>query len=148
MLIALHRIAALAAALTIVTFWLSTIIAEAFLPVEAVIRVKTLIPWGFVILIPALALAGATGVKLARGRTAGVLGQKRRRMPIMAANGIVVLIPSALFLAARAQAGTFDDAFYMVQSLELVAGAVNLTLIGLNIRDGRRLTAGRRRRSA
>lgn len=148
MLIALHRIAALAAALTIVTFWLSTIIAEAFLPVEAVIRVKTLIPWGFVILIPALALAGATGVKLARGRTAGVLGQKRRRMPIMAANGIVVLIPSALFLAVRAQAGTFDDAFYMVQSLELVAGAVNLTLIGLNIRDGRRLTAGRRRRSA
>lgn len=148
MLIALHRIAALAAALTIVTFWLSTIIAEAFLPVEAVIRVKTLIPWGFVILIPALALAGATGVKLARGRTAGVLGQKRRRMPIMAANGIVVLIPSALFLAARAQAGTFDAAFYLVQSLELVAGAVNLTLIGLNIRDGRRLTAGRRRRSA
>jgi hypothetical protein len=33
-----------------------------------------------------------------------------------------------------------------VQGIELVAGAVNMVLLGLNIRDGRRMTAGRRRR--
>lgn len=144
----LHRSAALVALAMVGAFWLSTVIAEVFLPVQAVVRVKTAIPWGFVILVPAVALAGATGMRLARGRSGGVLGQKRRRMPILAANGLLVLIPSALFLSARAEAGTFDTAFYAVQALELVAGAVNLVLLGLNLRDGRRMTAGRRRRNS
>jgi len=35
-----------------------------------------------------------------------------------------------------AAAGEFNTAFYAVQALELVAGAANLTLMGMNIRDG------------
>jgi len=55
-------------------------------------------------------------------------------MPIIAANGLVGLIPSAFFLASKARAGPFDVAFYAVQALELVAGATNLTLLGLSMR--------------
>ena len=69
---------------------------------------------------------------------------KRRRMPIVAANGLFVLVPSAIFLAVRAQAGDLDGVFYAVQAIELAAGAVNILLLGLNMRDGIRLAARRR----
>jgi hypothetical protein len=57
-------------------------------------------------------------------------------MPFIAANGLLVLIPCAIFLDRWAAAGEFDTTFYTVQALELLAGAVNLALMGLNIRDG------------
>jgi hypothetical protein len=41
--------------------------------------------------------------------------------------------------------GSFGTAFALVQAAELAAGAVNLTLIGLNIRDGIRLAHAMRR---
>ena len=148
MIAKVHKIAGAIATLTIATFWLSTAVAELALGTGAVITVKTLIPYGFLILIPAMATAGGTGFRLAKGRTAGLIGAKRKRMPIIAANGVLVLIPSALFLAAKAQAGAFDTSFYAVQGLELLAGATNLFLLGLNIRDGRKMTAGRRLRRA
>ena len=37
-------------------------------------------------------------------------------------------------------AGSFDTTFYVVQVVELIAGATNLTLMGLNVRDGLRMT--------
>ena len=148
MIAKVHKVAGAIATLTIATFWLSTAVAELALGNGAVITVKTLIPYGFLILIPAMATAGGTGFRLAKGRTAGLIGAKRKRMPIIAANGVLVLIPSALYLAAKAQAGAFDTSFYAVQGLELLAGATNLFLLGLNIRDGRKMTAGRRLRRA
>ncbi|SMP19983.1 hypothetical protein [Shimia sagamensis] len=147
MLSTVHKAAAALATVTIATFWISTLISEVFLDHAAITAVKTTIPYGFFILIPAMAVAGATGFKLAKARKGGVLGKKSKRTPIVAANGILILIPAALFLATKAQAGSFDTPFYVVQILELIAGALNLTLLGLNIRDGRKLTAGKRRRA-
>ncbi|WP_294228850.1 hypothetical protein [uncultured Shimia sp.] len=148
MLSTVHKAAAALATGTIATFWISTLFSEVFLDHAAISAVKTAIPYGFFILIPAMAVAGVTGAKLAKGRSGGVLGAKSKRMPIVAANGILILIPAALFLATKAQAGSFDTSFYVVQVFELIAGALNLTLLGLNIRDGRKLTAGKRRRAA
>ena len=54
-----------------------------------------------------------------RGGRAGLIGAKLKRMPLIAANGILVLIPSALFLASKARAAEFDTGFYAVQALEL-----------------------------
>ena len=42
----------------------------------------------------------------------------------------------------KAAAGEFDVAFYAVQFVELVVGAVQLTLMGMNFRDGFRLATG------
>ncbi|MBN9669648.1 hypothetical protein [Roseibium aggregatum] len=148
MLSIVHKVSAALATGLITSFWVATAVSELFLGPVAVVWVKTLIPYGFLILIPALAAAGGTGFKLARGKGGGVVGAKRKRMPFLAANGVLVLIPAALYLAAKAQAGDFDTSFYVLQAVELVAGAVNLTLLGLNIRDGRRLTAGHRRRKS
>ncbi|MCR9257443.1 MAG: hypothetical protein NXI16_15250 [Alphaproteobacteria bacterium] len=136
----LHPLAGGLATLVIATFWLSTVISEVSGSVDAIVTVKTLIPWGLFVLIPALAVTGATGFRLGRGVVAPLIAAKRRRMPIIAANGILVLIPAAVFLACKASDGELDGVFYTVQAVELIAGAVNLALMGLNIRDGRRLT--------
>jgi hypothetical protein len=144
----IHPIAGALAILTIATFWLSTALAELFASQAVVTAVKTAIPWGFFVLIPALAAAGGSGFAMAKGRRTGLIGTKIKRMPIIAGNGILVLIPSALYLASKARAGEFDTAFYLVQTLEFVAGAVNITLLGLNMRDGLKMKGWLRRRPA
>ena len=106
----IHPVARVLALLTIATFWLSIALAELFASHAVVTAVKTAIPWGFLLLIPALAAAGGSGFALAKGRRAGLVGAKLKRMPIIAANGILVLIPSALFLASKARAAEFDAA--------------------------------------
>lgn len=131
-----HPVAGAVALFTIATFWLSTALSELFASEAAVIAVKTAIPWGLLLLVPALAMAGGSGFALAKGRRAGLVGAKARRMPLIAANGILVLVPAALFLAYKAAHAEFDGVFYAVQALELAAGAANISLLGLNMRDG------------
>lgn len=135
----IHPIAGGLAILTIACFWLSTALSELFASEATIVAVKAAIPWGFLLLIPALAATGGTGFNLAKGRRVGLIGTKARRMPFIAANGILILVPAAFFLAHKAAAGEFDTAFFAVQAVELVAGAVNLTLLGLNMRDGFRM---------
>lgn len=142
----IHPVAGAVGLLTIASFWLSTVVSELFGSHALVASVKTAIPWGFLLLIPALAIAGGSGFSLANGAKTGLFGAKAKRMPFIAGNGILILIPAALFLASKAKAGEFDATFYAVQALELIAGATNLALLGLNMRDGLRLT-GRLQRS-
>jgi hypothetical protein len=140
-----HLFAGLLAPLCIATFFLSTVFFELFGSSEAVARLKSLIVTpGLWILIPALAATGASGVFLARSRRGRRVDAKRKRMPFIAANGLLVLVPCAILLNRWAAAGVFDTTFYAVQGVELLAGAINLTLMGLNVRDGLHM-AGRLR---
>jgi hypothetical protein len=144
----IHPVAGAIAILAIATCWLSTALTELLGNREAIIAVKTDIPWGFLLLIPALMTTGGTGLALSKGRRVGLIATKFKRMPVIAANGVLILIPAALFLASKAKAANFDTAFYAVQTLELVAGAVNITLLGRNMRDGLRMTRRLRRHPA
>jgi hypothetical protein len=143
-----HAIAGSVALLTIVSFWLSTVIAELFLPVSAVVAVKRAVLLGMTWLIPAMAIVGASGFSLAGKRRGRLVIAKRRRMPVIAANGLLVLLPSAIWLYGKAEAGELEAWFYAVQALELVAGAVNIALLGASLRDGLRLTGSWRVTSA
>ena len=140
MLKRIHPIAGIVAFLTILTFWMSTAVSELFLPIDAVIAVKQAIPWGLLVLVPALVITGATGFRLAGASTDPPVLRKKRRMPFIAGNGIVVLIPAALSLSALATRLEFDSLFYSIQAIELIGGAINLALMSLNIRDGLRLS--------
>lgn len=131
----IHPVIGTIAMLTIATFWLSTVLSELFASQETVVAVKTAIPWGFLLLVPALAMTGGSGFALSKGQV-GLVGAKIKRMKLIAVNGILILIPSALFLASKANAAEFDVVFYAVQVLELMAGATNLILLGFNMRDG------------
>jgi hypothetical protein len=144
----IHPVAGAVALATIATFWFSSLFSELFASQATVAAVKTTIPWGFLILIPAMAATGGSGFASAKGRRAGLVGAKVKRMLLIAANGILVLIPAALFLAAKAKAAEFDTLFYAVQTLELVSGATNIALLGLNMRDGLKMKGRLRRRSA
>ncbi|MFG6179603.1 hypothetical protein ACGTN6_20380 [Halomonas sp. THAF12] len=135
-----HKLAAIAATLCIATFFLSTLLVELFGSQEAIATVKSLIVMpGLFILVPAIAVTGATGFALSKNRKGRLLEAKKKRMPIIGANGILILLPAAIFLDQWASSGAFDTRFYLVQGMELIAGAVNLALMSLNIRDGLRL---------
>jgi len=56
----LHPVAGALALVTIATFWLSTALSELFASEAIVATAKTAIPWGFLLLIPALAAAGGS----------------------------------------------------------------------------------------
>lgn len=143
MIARVHAVAGALALLLICTFWASTAVSEAMLDAAAVRWVKLTIPWGFLLLIPAMAAAGASGFRLAARRRGPVVAAKMRRMKVIAANGILVLMPCALWLAWSVSDGTPDPAFAPVQALELAAGALNITLLALNLRDGIRLARRR-----
>lgn len=137
----LHLTAAVLATLLIATFFVSTVLVELFGSHAGIARVKQLIVApGLWLLVPAIALTGASGFGLARGRRGRLVALKRKRMPFIAANGILVLVPSALVLHVWAAHGRFDAAFFALQGVELIAGAANLALMGLNVRDGLRLS--------
>ncbi|MFD2180552.1 hypothetical protein [Rhodoplanes azumiensis] len=143
-----HGLAGTAAFLTILTFWTTTVGSELFADLATVAAVKQAIAWALLLLVPLLAVTGLSGLRLAGGATARstaapAIRAKQRRMPIVAANGVLVLVPCAITLAVLSARGDFGSTFQAVQAVELLAGPVNLALIGLNIRDGLRL-AGRR----
>lgn len=140
-----HLIAGILAPLCLVVFFVSTLLAELSGSPAAVAQVKALIVApGLWIMVPLMAAVGGSGLFLGTSRHGRLLDAKKKRMPFIAANGLLVLVPCAIVLNRWAAAGSFDSSFYGVQAIELIAGAVNLVLMGLNVRDGLRL-AGRRR---
>jgi hypothetical protein len=123
-------------------FFLSTLIVELFGTEESIATVKSLIlvP-GLFTLISAMAVTGGTGFTLSKSHKGHLVDSKKKRMPFIAENGIFILIPCAIFLDQWASSGSFSTKFYIVQSLELLAGLSNLTMMGFHIRDGLKLTA-------
>ncbi len=137
----IHPIAAVIATLCIATFFTSTILAELFGSPESIAMVKNLIVMpGLFILVPAIAITGGTGFVLSKNRKGHLLDNKQKRMRIIGANGLLVLLPAAIVLDQWAASGSFDTKFYIVQGLELLAGATNLLLMSLNMHDGLKIT--------
>ncbi len=141
-----HAIAGGIGFLMILLFWTSTVTTELFASQETIATVKALILKGMYILIPSMIIVGASGMAMGKNRKDALAVVKKKRMPIIALNGLLVLLPSAWFLAGKSSIGEFDMTFYVIQGIELIAGAANLTMMGLNIRDGLTMT-GRIRRT-
>ncbi len=137
-----HAIFGSIALLCIFSFWTSTLISELFLSQSAIVKVKDAILQAMWILIPAMAATGGSGFVLAKNRSGQLVESKKKRMPFIAVNGLLVLLPSAFYLHSKAQAGAFDTCFYAIQAVELIAGATNLWLHFKNMVDGLKL-AGR-----
>jgi len=136
----IHAIAGGVAFLVILAFWVSTLLSEIFTSHETIALVKNLVLWGMMILIPAMAIVGASGASLGANSADKEVLRKKKRMPIIAATGLLLLVPAAFFLEMKASNGEFDRWFYIIQAIELLAGASNLRLMILNIRDGLRAT--------
>ena len=136
-----HLVVSMLAMLCIATFFGATVLTELFGSHASVAQLKSLIVTpGLWIMVPLMAAAGGSGMWLAQSRRGRLVDAKKTRMPFIGANGLLVLVPCAIVLHHWAAAGSFDTAFYLVQALELIAGATNLSLMGMNARDGLRLS--------
>ncbi|MBR7001039.1 MAG: hypothetical protein IKI11_00015 [Neisseriaceae bacterium] len=135
----IHATAAVTAFLLIALFWISTVISEIFLSHQAVWIVKKVIVFAVFLLIAAMAITGATGFKMAGKSPNQTIVAKRRRMPMIAANGLLILLPCAFFLYSKALSGQFDGVFYAIQVVELVAGAINLFLMFKSMQDAKNI---------
>ena len=102
--------------------------------------------FGLLALVVLMAGTGGSGFILGKGRKGRLVEEKKRRMPKIGANGLLVMIPCALFLNSKAAVGEFDTFFYVAQVIELVVGGVQMFLLGSSFRDGLKL-AGRLRAS-
>lgn len=136
-----HKVFAMVAFATIVTFWTSTIIVELFFDYESITSIKSLIVYpGLFILIPSIIITAITGNIIAKKSKKEVLiAKKKKRMPFIAILGAAVLLPAAIYLDILASQQLFDTNFYIIQALELTAGATNITLMFLNIRDSKNI---------
>lgn len=136
----LHRISALLAFLLITSFFTSTVISEWLGETSHIVWVKTAISYAVWGLIPLMAITGITGAKMAPNVKSGPIAAKKKRMPIIALNGLFILLPAALYLKHLAVSGQFDMTFYVIQGVEFVAGLTNITLMILSLRNAWQLT--------
>jgi hypothetical protein len=137
-----HLAASLTATAVVASLLAATIGAEVLGTESQVEAVKDWIARALLLLVPALAVAGITGARLAGRSRAPIVRRKLRRMRIVGATGLLVLVPCALTLARLAPS---DLAFAIVQVVELLAGGSNLSLLVLNARDGMAMRAKRAR---
>lgn len=135
-IICLHVIAALTAWGLILSFFTLTIISKLSGHEHFVVLVKDYTVHALWCLVPALVVTARTGMKLGASATHPLILQKKARMPLIALNGILVLVPASLYLYSKAILGDFGTGYQVVQLIELMAGAVNFTLLTLNLRDG------------
>ena len=142
-----HIIATSIAVVTICCFFSISLIAEIVGNQEFIKQVKTGILYALPILLLVMPILGITGKKLAGTSKSPIVIAKMKRMKLVACNGII-LISLAVYLYFRALTNTMDRTFLGVQIIELVFGATNLTLLGLNIKDGMKLSGRIKRTTA
>jgi len=136
----IHGISGMVALLTISTFWISTAFVELFGTKESIVLIKKLIIWGMLILIPALIATAISGNILGKNSENKWIKSKKKRMPFIALNGLLILLPSAITLNFLASSDEFYTTFYAVQIVELLAGSVNIFLLSLSAKEGMQLS--------
>lgn len=140
----IHAIAGLSAMLLVIVFQTATILSELAFSHAEVAVVKFWIVCGIGLMVVLMAGTGASGKLLAIGRAGAVIDVKTRRMMVLATNGLLIMVPSAVFLWLWSSAGRFGALFYTVQAIEIACGLLQLTLLALNARDGFQLTRRKR----
>lgn len=143
-LVRAHLAAAVGALALIAIFLLSSTVTELIGTAGDIHLVRQWIVLGLPVLIGCLAIAALSGRRLARHSRAAVIRRKQRRMQIVATAGIVVLVPCALVLDHLTASASAGGVVAALEIGEILAGALNLMLLALNFRDGRRLTRPRR----
>jgi hypothetical protein len=141
----IHVGSSIAAMTVIAIFLLSTIGAETWATDDGLAAVKQWVARLIAVLVAAMIGAAMSGQRLAGRSRNALVRRKLKRMRAVGAIGLLVLIPCAVVLARLAADHDFSSLFVVLQSVELVAGAANLTLLTLNLRDGLALRSGSQR---
>ena len=132
----IHLTGAVVALLAVGTFLVATVAVEVAGDEHLIAAVKEAIARAVFLLAPVMIATGLSGRRLAGKSRATIVVRKMRRMRLVGLNAVVVLIPCALTLARLAADRNFGPSFMALQSVELIAGGVNFTLLAMNMRDG------------
>ncbi len=135
----IHPVAGVVAFLTILVFWSSSVVSKFSHDYDFILGVKSMILCGMIVLVPAMIIVGGTGFRLAGKSKNPTIVCKKKRMPFIALNGVFILIPCAVTLYFMALDHHFSGFYDTIQTLELLAGAVNFVLLGMSMRDGFKL---------
>jgi hypothetical protein len=134
-----HKISSMFGFILILSFQISTVVSEALGDHDMIATVKRLILYGICVLIPVMLIAAISGRSLAGGAKHPLILKKMQRMKMIGFNAVMILIPSAVVLYLLSNAGYWGNWFVTVQVLEIISGITNVSLMGLNIRDGIKL---------
>lgn len=74
----IHAIAGVIGFLTIFAFWTSTVLSELFASHQTIAAVKGMILTGMFVLIPAMAIAGGSGMSMGKNRTDAQAAAKKK----------------------------------------------------------------------
>jgi len=133
----IHPLAARVTLGLFVLIWGSAVAVGLFADRELLAFVKEVVVWALFILVPIAMITAITGLQLTKVRPGPIAERKRRRLRLITAISLVILLPATLGLDAMAQQGDVDTSvFLIVQGIELVAGLVALVLMGISLRDG------------
>lgn len=134
-IIKVHIVATVVAMITIFSFFTASLYAELVNDEALIVATKTVIFYCLPLMIFAMPTLAFTGNLLAGSSRSALIKTKRRRMKIIAINGLM-LVTLAVFLFIRARSGQLDSLFLSAQCLELLLGVVNFVLLSLNARVG------------
>ncbi|MDA8074223.1 MAG: hypothetical protein M0Z40_03130 [Actinomycetota bacterium] len=143
LLVRVHLAASAGAVAVITGFLASSTITELTGGVGDIRVLRHGILLGLPLLVACLATAGLTGRRLAGASRSAVVRHKQRRLQVAAAVGLAVLVPCALILNHLAAAPATGRLFATLEVTEFLFGSLNLSLLALNFRDGRRMTRHR-----
>ncbi len=125
----LHRIASTTAFLMIASFMLSSLISEFIGDHVLIATVKRTIFYALALLIICMILTAVSAKKLALLHPDipyALISIKRIKW--IGLNGVIFLAPLATFLNYFAQKDKLDTTFYLLQSLEIICGLINIFL--------------------
>ena len=115
----IHVFAGITATSCIALFWFSSVIVEIFGSLNDIAMVKHLIVYpGLFILIPCIIATGGSGFVMGKKFNGPIVAKKKKRMPIIALNGLFILMPAAIFLDSWAAQGLIDTRFFLLQAVE------------------------------
>lgn len=136
-----HKLAGYTVLFVLTCFWLALVISDFFFDHDALAVVRQGIVIALAVLVPAIIVAEISGGKLGsryNGNDA-LIKKKKLRAKMMAINGAIIMVPAAFFLYYKSANGEFDDAFLVVQVLELLVGSYQYYAVFTNVMGGRAL---------
>ncbi|MBS1776170.1 MAG: hypothetical protein JSS64_07800 [Bacteroidetes bacterium] len=134
-----HLIATIVAALTILTFFSTSLFAEIKGDETLIKSVKAFILYALPIMVIAMPTLKLTGDKLVGKSKSPIILAKAKRMKFVMING-VCLVSLAIFLYYRSHYQTIDGVLLVAQIAEFAFGLANLTLIFINAKIGMQLS--------
>lgn len=135
----IHFLATIVAVMTILSFFSISLYAEILGEKTLIKTVKEFILFALPIMIISMPSLAISGNKLAGKSKNSLIIQKSRRMKFIMFNGFV-LVFLAIYLYYRSHYREIDNTFFLLQLTEFAFGLINLTLIGLNARNGMQLS--------